>query len=123
MTAAFKEYVGIEMDQSKEKPSVRKKLQKTKERKSKTTSEVKQDRKSEDGTMIRGKDAEYPDEESGDIKHPYLIIFYLADKCFWLYRHCMGRSMIEKICVMLMNFPLAFANWFRAFIYKICWEV
>ncbi len=46
---------------------------------------------------------------------PYLIIFYLADNCFWLYRHCMGRSMIEKICVMLMNFPLAFANWFPSF--------
>lgn len=46
---------------------------------------------------------------------PYLIIFYLADKCFWLYRHCMGRSMIEKIFVMLMNFPLAFANWFPSF--------
>ena len=46
---------------------------------------------------------------------PYLIIFYLADKCFWPYRHCMGRSMIEKICVMLMNFPLAFANWFPSF--------
>lgn len=46
---------------------------------------------------------------------PHLIIFYLADKCFWLYRHCMGRSMIEKICVMLMNFPLAFANWFPSF--------
>lgn len=46
---------------------------------------------------------------------PYLIIFYLADKCFWLYRHCMGRSMIEKICVMLMNFPLTFANWFPSF--------
>ena len=46
---------------------------------------------------------------------PYLIIFYLTDKCFWLYRHCMGRSMIEKICVMLMNFPLAFANWFPSF--------
>lgn len=46
---------------------------------------------------------------------PYLIIFYLADKCFWLYRQCMGRSMIEKICVMLMNFPLAFANWFPSF--------
>ena len=29
---------------------------------------------------------------------PYLIIFYLADKCFWLYRHCMGRSMIENLC-------------------------
>ena len=35
---------------------------------------------------------------------PYLIIFYLADKCFWLYRHCIGDSMIEKIGVMLMNF-------------------
>ena len=46
---------------------------------------------------------------------PYLIIFYLADNCLWLYRHCMGRSMIEKICVMLMNFPLAFANWFPSF--------
>ena len=46
---------------------------------------------------------------------PYLIIFYLADKCFWLYRHCMGRSMIEKIGVMLMNFPLAFTNWFPSF--------
>ena len=49
------------------------------------------------------------------LRIPYLIIFYLADKCFWLYRHCMGRSMIEKICVMLMNFPLAFANWFPSF--------
>ena len=46
---------------------------------------------------------------------PYLIIFYLADKCFWLYRHCMGDSMIEKIGVMLMNFPLAFTNWFPSF--------
>ena len=46
---------------------------------------------------------------------PYLIIFYLADKCFWLYRHCIGDSMIEKIGVMLMNFPLAFTNWFPSF--------
>lgn len=46
---------------------------------------------------------------------PYLIIFYLADKCFWLYRHCMGNSMIEKIGVMLMNFPLAFTNCFPSF--------
>lgn len=46
---------------------------------------------------------------------PYLIIFYLADKCFWLYRHCIGDSMIEKIGVMLMNFQLAFTNWFPSF--------
>ena len=42
MTAAFKEYAGIEMDQSKKKkPSVRKKLQKTKERKAKQRQRVK----------------------------------------------------------------------------------
>lgn len=46
---------------------------------------------------------------------PYLIIFYLADKCFWLYRHCIGDSMIEKIGVMLMHFQLAFANWLPSF--------
>ena len=46
---------------------------------------------------------------------PYLIIFYLADKCFWLYRHCISDSMIEKIGVMLMNFQLAFTNWLPSF--------
>ncbi len=46
---------------------------------------------------------------------PYLIIFYLADKCFWLYRHCIGDSMIEKIGVMLMNFQLAFTNWLPSY--------
>ena len=46
---------------------------------------------------------------------PYLLIFYLADKYFWLYRHCIGDSMIEKIGVMLMNFRLAFPNWLPSF--------
>lgn len=46
---------------------------------------------------------------------PYVLIFYLADKCFWLYRHCIGDSMIEKIGVMLMNFQLAFTNWLPSF--------
>ncbi len=46
---------------------------------------------------------------------PYLIIFYLADKSFWLYRHCIGDSMIEKIGVMLMNFQLAFTNCLPSF--------
>lgn len=46
---------------------------------------------------------------------PYLIIFYLADKSFWLYRHCIGDSMIEKIGVILMNFQLAFTNWLPSF--------
>ena len=51
---------------------------------------------------------------------PYLIIFYLADKCFWLYRHCIGDSMIEKIGVMLMNFNWHLPTGFQAFICKIC---
>lgn len=42
MTAAFKEYAGVELDQSKKKkPSVRKKLQKTQERKAKHRQRVK----------------------------------------------------------------------------------
>ena len=42
MTAAFKEYAGVELDQSKKKkPSVRKKLQKTQERKAKQRQRVK----------------------------------------------------------------------------------
>lgn len=65
--------------------------------------------------MIREKMQNIPMKRVVILSIPYLIIFYLADKCFWLYRHCMGRSMIEKICVMLMNFPLAFANWFPSF--------
>lgn len=65
--------------------------------------------------MIREKLQNIPMKRVVILSIPYLIIFYLADKCFWLYRHCMGRSMIEKICVMLMNFPLAFANWFPSF--------
>lgn len=46
MTAAFKEYAGIELDQSKKKkPSVRKKLQKTQEKKAKHRQRVKTKRK------------------------------------------------------------------------------
>ena len=65
--------------------------------------------------MIREKMQNIPMKRVVILSIPYLIIFYLADKCFWLYRHCMGNSMIEKIGVMLMNFPLAFTNWFPSF--------
>lgn len=40
----------------------------------------------------------------------YLIIFYVVDKAFWLYRHCVRGSVIQKIGVMLMNFSMAFHN-------------
>ena len=65
--------------------------------------------------MIREKLQNIPMKRVVVLSIPYLIIFYLADKCFWLYRHCIGDSMIEKIGVMLMNFQLAFTNWLPSF--------
>ena len=43
---------------------------------------------------------------------PYLFVFYIADKGAWLFRHCIGKSMIQRLGTMLMNFPLAFTSWF-----------
>ena len=34
---------------------------------------------------------------------PYLIVFYLADKLAWLYRHCAGNSFAEKAGVLFLN--------------------
>ena len=65
--------------------------------------------------MIREKMQNIPMKRVVVLSIPYLIIFYLADKSFWLYRHCIGDSMIEKIGVMLMNFQLAFTNWLPSF--------
>ena len=65
--------------------------------------------------MIRERMQNIPMKRVVILSIPYLIIFYLADKCFWLYRHCIGDSMIEKIGVMLMNFQLAFTNWLPSF--------
>ena len=41
---------------------------------------------------------------------PYVIVFYLVDKLAWLYRHCVGDSMIEKSMALFLNFQLAFEN-------------
>lgn len=41
---------------------------------------------------------------------PYIIIFYMVDKCAWLYRHCIGGSMIERLGVLVMNISLAFQS-------------
>ena len=51
---------------------------------------------------------------------PYVIVFYLADKVAWLYRHCIGESLAEKLGILFLNFPLAFDNPFPSFqIYDI----
>ena len=41
---------------------------------------------------------------------PYFIIFYLVDKCAWLYRHCVGGSLIDRLGVWMMNLSLAFKD-------------
>ena len=46
---------------------------------------------------------------------PYVIVFYLTDKVAWLYRYCMGDSLIEKLGVLFLNFSLAFQNVFPSF--------
>ena len=42
---------------------------------------------------------------------PYLIVFYLVDKEAWLYRHCTGDSLFDRLMVLFMNFGLAFRSW------------
>lgn len=39
---------------------------------------------------------------------PYIIIFYMADKAAWLFRHCTGDSLTEKAGVLFLNFQMAF---------------
>ena len=51
---------------------------------------------------------------------PYVIFFYLSEKVVWLYRHCIGDSIVEKLGVVFLNFNLAFQNPFPSFhIYDI----
>ena len=46
---------------------------------------------------------------------PYLIIFYLVEKETWLYRHCTGDSMVQKLMNLFLYFSLAFRNPFPSF--------
>lgn len=42
---------------------------------------------------------------------PYMIVFYVMDKGAWLYRHCIGESVVERLGVMLINFSIAFQSY------------
>ena len=98
MTAAFKEYAGVELDQSKKKKAFcQKETTEDTGEESKTSSESQDEAESQRaGTMIREKMQNIQMKRVVILSIPYLIIFYLADKSFWLYRHCIGDSMIEK---------------------------
>jgi len=103
MTAAFREYAGVELKKKQvKKPSVRKKLQKSVERKAKHQ---------RSGTMMREKLQKIQIKRLVILNLPYFFIFYVADKGSWLYRHCLGESMVQRLGVMLVNFRLAFLSW------------
>ena len=44
------------------------------------------------------------------LNFPYFIIFYFADKTVWLFRHCLGTSLFERITVLFANFHLIFTH-------------
>jgi type IV secretion system protein VirD4 len=41
---------------------------------------------------------------------PFVLVFYFLDKGAWLYRYCVGDSIIEKLMILLINFGKAFQN-------------
>ena len=69
MTAAFKEYAGVELDQSKKNLLSERSYRRHRRGKQNIVRESRRSRKSEGRNDDPGKDAEYPDEESGDIKY------------------------------------------------------
>lgn len=41
---------------------------------------------------------------------PYVIIFYVVDKTVWLFRHCVGDSILTRVAVLFENYTLAFSK-------------
>lgn len=44
------------------------------------------------------------------LNFPYLIIFYLADKTVWLFRHCIGDTLLDRVTALFSNYGLAFSK-------------
>ena len=122
MTAAFREFTGKTLNKTK-KPSVRKKLQqaiaarsqdKQREReKSKRKTEgadlmsgIKNIKKKLKGFQVRPPNAEVIKKVLLHI--PYMVVFYVVNKCTWLYQYCRGSTVVDRLMVLLMNYPLAF---------------
>ncbi len=41
---------------------------------------------------------------------PYTVVFYMVDKEAWLYRHCLGDTLMDKLGVLFQNFSFPFQN-------------
>ena len=44
------------------------------------------------------------------LNFPYIIAFYMMEKAAWLYRHCNGNSVVDRLMVLFMNFGLAYKS-------------
>ena len=44
------------------------------------------------------------------LNFPYIIAFYMVEKVAWLYRHCNGDSVVDRLMVLFMNFGLAYKS-------------
>ena len=55
--------------------------------------------------------------QSADVKKlillnfPYIIAFYMGEKAAWLYRHCNGDTIVDRLMVLFMNFGLAYKSY------------
>lgn len=39
---------------------------------------------------------------------PYVVVFYVVNKCTWLYQYCRGSTVVDRLMVLFTNYPLAF---------------
>ena len=44
------------------------------------------------------------------LNFPYIIAFYMVEKAAWLYRHCNGDSVVDRLMVLFMNLGLAYKS-------------
>ena len=44
------------------------------------------------------------------LNFPYIIAFYMVEKAAWLYRHCNGDSVVDRLMGLFMNFGLAYKS-------------
>ena len=91
--------------------------------KKKTTAQSKRSRKApsnQTGGTAWGKKAAAAISEkmqSADMKKqillnfPYIIAFYMVEKAAWLYRHCNGDTIVDRLMVLFMNFGLAYKSY------------
>lgn len=45
------------------------------------------------------------------LNFPYIIAFYMVEKVAWLYRHCNGDTIVDRLMVLFMNFGLAYKSY------------